>query len=197
MMKPPVLEPLTPAQALKDLGTGGIRLNLGGAGEGFVNGKIPGFLTFDLRDTPETDIRGDVRDLSMFDDGAVDELYASNVLEHFPHVDTQKVLKEWCRVLKPGGKLWVSVPDFDATVKLYLKEGLVDWVKFLAWGDQAHPLNYHYINFTFASLALDAHKAGFQDIKRHVSLPFGMKDASEHKDNMHGIRISLNVEAIK
>jgi predicted SAM-dependent methyltransferase len=195
---PPVLEqPLKPAKALKDFGTGGIRLNLGGAGEGFLSGKIPGFLTVDLREVPETDILGDVRDLSMFTDGTVDEIYSSNVLEHFPHVDTINVLKEWCRVLKPGGKLWLSVPDFDATVKLYLKEGLVPWVKYLAWGDQAHPLNYHYINFTFGSLALDASKAGFRDIKRHQSLPFGIKDASEHRDNLHGIRISLNVEVIK
>ena len=80
---------------------------------------------------------------------------------------------------------------------MYLKEGLVDWVKYLAWGDQVDELNYHYINFTYGTLALEACKAGFKDIVRVASFPFGIKDASEIRDNHHGIRVSLNVECLK
>lgn len=173
-----------------------INLNLGGAGEGFRESKLPGFLTVDLREVEGTDIVSDVSDLSMVPSGVVSQIYASNVLEHFPHTKTVDVLKEWRRVLKPGGKLFVSVPDFEACVQLYQKQGLVPWVQFLIWGDQAHALNFHYINFTFASLAFAVNQAGFYDVKRVISLPFGLKDASEIRDTRYGIRVSLNVECV-
>lgn len=172
--------------------TGALRLNLGGCGEGFREGRLAGFLTVDLRDG--ADVQSNVKDLSMFKDQSVTEIYSSNVLEHFPHTETVQVLREWKRVLIPNGKLWLSVPDFDASVRLYLKEGLVDWVKYLVWGDQLHPLNFHYVNFTFATLAKACHDAGFYDIKRVRSLPFGLDDASEIEDSHYGIRVSLNVE---
>ena len=46
-------------------------------------------------------------------DDCIDEVYASHVLEHFPHEQTVAVLQEWVRVLKPGRPLYVAVPDFD------------------------------------------------------------------------------------
>ena len=199
-MIPPVLEQSfrTPIVRTDFLKTGGpLKLNLGGAGEGFLSAKLDGFLTVDLRDTPETDIVCDVSWLPMIKDGSVSELYSSNVLEHFSHTDTVRVLSEWARVLKPEGRLWLSVPDLDATIRLYQLEGQVDWFNYLAWGDQAHPLNYHYINFSFPFLARKLIEAGFSDVKRVKSLPYGLRDASEHMDNHHGIRISLNVEATR
>lgn len=174
-----------------------IKLNLGGAGEGKASYRVPGFLTVDLRNEGDTDIVSNVRDLSMFENGSVDEIYSSNVLEHFPHTDTVDVLKEWCRVLKPAGKLWLSVPDLMASMKLLQKAGQTDWVTFLLYGDQLHPLNYHYINFSFGYLAKKVMEAGFSDIKRLEKLPYGIWDASEHKDNQFGMRISLNVEVTK
>lgn len=173
-----------------------LRLNLGGAGEGNNDAKIPGFLTVDLREVPDTDIVSNVRDLRMFKDGTVDEIYASNVLEHFPHTDTVDVLKEWRRVLKKGGLLRVSVPDFDASVRVYLKNGLLPWVQYLIWGDQKHELNFHYINFTWPLLAQCLAKAGFQDAKRVDFFPYAIKDASSLLDSRDLKPISLNVEAV-
>ena len=170
-----------------------LRLNLGGLGEGFLNGSIPGFKTVDLRDG--ADYQRNVNDLSIFPDHSVSELYASNVLEHFSIHETVPVLKEWHRVLKPKGKLWLSVPDFDASIRLYLKNGLLEWVQYLIWGDQLHPLNYHYINFTYATAAKCLYDAGFPDSKRISHLPYGVQDASEHIDNHYHKPISLNIEA--
>jgi predicted SAM-dependent methyltransferase len=174
-----------------------IRLNLGGAGEGYRNGRIPGFKTVDLREGPSTDIVANVENLAFCKMDSVQEIYASNILEHFPHTQTVRVLKEWHRVLVPRGTLYVSVPDFDACVRLYQKLGLVPWVRFLIWGDQEHPLNYHYINFTFATLAEAVMNAGFSDIKRIEHLPFGNQDASEIVDNVEHKPVSLNCVATK
>src|ERR1019366_9040909 len=85
------------------LGVGGIRLNLGGRGT-----KIKGFQTVDLSEEHDVEIKSDVSNLWMFRDGSVDEIYASQILEHFQHVRTEAVLKEWYRVLKPGAKITIG-----------------------------------------------------------------------------------------
>lgn len=174
-----------------------LRLSLGGAGEGYLDSRIPGFTVVDLRDSPGTDIVCDVQDLSRFETGSVDALYASNVLEHFPIERTVPVLQEWRRVLKPGSKLYVSVPDFDAAVKLYQQVGLTLWLKYHLWGDQKHSLNYHYVCFTFASLAKDLLDAGFSDIKRVKFFGIGENDGSHNVDSITHELISVNVTAIK
>ena len=38
-------------------------------------------------------------------------IYASHVLEHVPWTHTQQTLPEWVRILQPGGRLEVWVPD--------------------------------------------------------------------------------------
>lgn len=172
-----------------------LKLNLGGMGEGFLDGKIPGFLTMDLREG--ADIQGNCADLSRFESNSIEALYASQILEHFPIAETVNVLKEWYRVLKPGGKLYVSVPDFDAAVKLYHRVGLVEWLKFHLWGDQKHSLNYHYVCFTAASLSKDLMQAGFSDFKRVALFGIGEMDGSQNINTVTGELISLNMVAVK
>ena len=48
-----------------------------------------------------------------YDDNSIEEIRASHVLEHFSFNDAKKALIEWVRVLKPGGRLRVAVPDFE------------------------------------------------------------------------------------
>lgn len=52
---------------------------------------------------------GDARDLHWFRDGVLDYLFSSHVLEDF--VDIDAVLREWLRVLRPGGRLVLFCPD--------------------------------------------------------------------------------------
>jgi hypothetical protein len=54
-------------------------------------------------------LRGDARDLKWFRDESLDFVYSSHVLEDFE--DTSAVLLEWLRVLKPGGRLVLYLPD--------------------------------------------------------------------------------------
>lgn len=46
-----------------------------------------------------------------FEDNYADEIHAYHVIEHFYRVDVPKVLTEWLRVLKPGGKVFLEQPD--------------------------------------------------------------------------------------
>lgn len=54
-------------------------------------------------------ITGDVSSLPWFQDGVLDYVYASHVLEDF--ADWWPVLREWTRVIRVGGHLCIAVPD--------------------------------------------------------------------------------------
>ncbi|HSY54368.1 MAG TPA: class I SAM-dependent methyltransferase [Opitutaceae bacterium] len=52
---------------------------------------------------------GKAEDLYWFRDNCLDFIYSSHLLEDF--ADTRAVLAEWLRVLKPGGRLILYLPD--------------------------------------------------------------------------------------
>lgn len=52
---------------------------------------------------------GDCTQLRWFRDGSLDFVYSSHLLEDFP--ETMPVLREWLRVLAPGGHLVLFCPD--------------------------------------------------------------------------------------
>jgi predicted SAM-dependent methyltransferase len=195
MTSPALKESTEPVDAQvngNSLGVGGIRLNLGGRGT-----KIPGFQTVDLSEEHDVQIKSDVSNLWMFGDNEVAEIYASQILEHFPHVQTEKVLKEWYRVLKPGCKITIGVPDFHRAIEIYQKHGLCDWVVNQLYGDQLYPLAFHYTPFTFARLAKLMDSVGFRMINRIKAMPYGILDCSSNIFTADGKSVSLNVEGHK
>jgi SAM-dependent methyltransferase len=56
-------------------------------------------------------LRGDARKLHWFVDACLDFVFSSHLLEDFPTEETEAVLREWLRVLKPGGHLIIYGPD--------------------------------------------------------------------------------------
>lgn len=171
--------------------SGEIRLNLGGR-----NTKIPGFTNVDITPHASVDIVADIADLSMIKDKSVLEIYSSHCLEHFPHGKTLDVLKEWHRVMVPGGKCYVAVPDFEALVQAYLGDGLVQFIVDLGWGGQEYKEAFHYAPFDFPRLANLLMKAGFEDIQRIGPMPYRLADCSALIETRNFTPISLNVLAI-
>jgi predicted SAM-dependent methyltransferase len=58
---------------------------------------------------PPAQLAGDARCLKWFNTDTLDFVYSSHLLEDFE--DTENILREWLRVLKPGGKLILFCPD--------------------------------------------------------------------------------------
>lgn len=54
-------------------------------------------------------LHGDAADLRWFRDESLDYVFSSHVLEDFE--DTGAVVREWLRVLRPGGRLVLFLPD--------------------------------------------------------------------------------------
>jgi len=158
--------------------------------------KLEGWLGVDSRADVGADVVADVRNLDAWDRGEVQAIYACHVLEHIPRPELLATLREWRRVLKPGGKLKISVPDFGAVVKLY-GEGVSFWrLVGLLYGRQDYDGNTHHIGFDYEYLAWMLNEAGFYDIRTWspVSwLPNGYDDYSMAK--IDGRMVSLNVEA--
>lgn len=62
----------------------------------------------------------DAADLGIYENDSIDEIYNSHLIEHFNYNKGLEVLKEWYRVLKPGGKLIIETPDFFYSCKYFL-----------------------------------------------------------------------------
>ena len=73
--------------------------------------RLLGFETLNIVGGPNVDYIYDAAKPLPFKDNTFDLIYASHVLEHIPWYKTEEVLKEWVRILKPGGQLEVWVPD--------------------------------------------------------------------------------------
>jgi SAM-dependent methyltransferase len=96
-------------------------------------------LQVDLRDTPNITFRCDIRSLPTEWENTVDIAKAHHVLEHFDFQQTPVVLAEWLRVLKPGGKLEIRVPDLEAVAENIVKGRFDAVVQGNIYGDQGHP----------------------------------------------------------
>jgi predicted SAM-dependent methyltransferase len=157
-----------------------------------------GWVNFDCDPHPGVDVVGDIRNLSMYADGSVSEIYASHVAEHVPHPETLAMLKEWARVLEPGGKLYVAVPDFARCVELYMQLGLNDWINRFLCGDQEYRTAYHYSLFDEGKLSKLLAEAGFADSFRVEQFPDSEDAECSNLVSTHdGERVSLNMIGVR
>jgi predicted SAM-dependent methyltransferase len=168
---------------------------------------IPGYIHVDIMDAPHIDQRCSVDNLHVFANDSVTLIYASHILEHFGRHEVEGVLKEWHRVLAPGGKLRIAVPDFSAVVDLYEQEGLKDGksgLVGLVCGGQRDKYDFHKIIFDEPFLTFLLAKAGFRDIHRwdwrnteHAHIDDFSQSYLPHMDKQNGRLMSLNLEATK
>lgn len=168
-----------------------------------IGGKEPhpDWKILDVEERPEVDFVCDASSLDIFDDESVDAIYASHVLEHFYYnIDNElhRTLCEWHRVLKPGGKLLISVPDLQVICWLYLNPNLMPLERHhlmrIIFGGQTNIYDVHKVGFDFDILGLYLEQAGFAAYEA-VS-EFGMfQDCSALR--ILDTLISLNVVATK
>jgi len=187
-------------QPLKTLPRGPRRLHLGCG-----NLHAEGWLNVDIRWARNVDVVDDIRTLGRFPEGWADEVYACHVLEHFDFVETDRVLRRWTRVLRPGGTLRISVPDLDRITAIYQKNlahfhtpGHLPWTG-LIYGGQDNPYDHHKNGFNFTSLKHQLEGLGYGEIEEYPHEPHfipGFDDASLAKQPF-GEFISLNLRAIK
>lgn len=88
--------------------------------------RIEGFETLNIVDGSAVDYICDATKSLPFPDDTFEIVYASHILEHVPWYQVQEVLCEWRRVLKPGGRLEIWVPDGLKICKAFVDAELND-----------------------------------------------------------------------
>ena len=116
-----------------------------------------------------------------FGDGVADEVYASHILEHFSHAEAPNVLRDWVRVLKPGGRMRLAVPDAE---RLDFSDPL--W-HMHAMGAQANEDDYHRSIYNEDRLRRLMEESGLTEVRRWES----------DNGDCASLPVSLNLEAVK
>lgn len=136
-----------------------MKLNLGCG-----NYRMEGFVNVDLEDNwckNKPDVSHDISTPLPFEDESADEIHAYHVFEHFFRYDSDAILMDWVRVLKPGGKLVLELPCLDKIINIFqhviktgqeLPENLTLWG---LYGDPkyANPVMVHKWCYSMSELA--------------------------------------------
>jgi SAM-dependent methyltransferase len=154
-----LLGEVRPGERVLDLGCGAGRFvaALREAGVDVVGVELAGAALERARaNAPGADLRLVADDGSLpLEHASIDLVWCSEVLEHVP--DTAHLLLEVRRVLRPGGRLLVTVPDHRR-----LRTALIALMRFEAHFD---PLGQHVRFYTRHSLAATLEHAGFEDVR--------------------------------
>ncbi len=120
------------------------------------------------------DVFMDARALELPND-SVEEILVVQLLEHFDRREAAEAVREWYRVLQPGGRLVVDTPDLDGLMLEFLAEKSEERREYyyrMIFGSQKNAGAYHKDGYTLAKLAALLSSAGFEEIRDLVN-PLG------------------------
>lgn len=130
-----------------------------GCGKQKVHPRCLGVDAYD--DYPTVNLKAYMWDLGPFADNSVDGLICFSALEHISKYQVMPTLAEFERVLKPGGRFVILVPDLEWVCKRFLEEPDPNWNMDLIFGTQEHEGQQHKTGFTediFAKYFVEACK---------------------------------------
>lgn len=99
---------------------------------------------------------------------SVDEILSEHSLEHIGKYEVPLALAEWARVLRPGGRLFMNLPNLEWCMKAWLstpEEHRWGWQLDTIFGLQDHPGEYHKTGFTAPRLRQLLADAGFTQMR--------------------------------
>lgn len=146
----------------------GIKLNLGCG-----NDIQDGYINIDFRQRKGV-VDHDLTKPLPYKDGSVEEVRAMDIIEHFDKFKVMGIIKDWCRVISPGGLMIIKTPDIKNICERYYpkaKSGEITWEKLstIIHGGQNYHGNFHEVSFSFEWLS--------DILSKHGMINFNKRDA--------------------
>jgi SAM-dependent methyltransferase len=101
------------ARLLPDERAGLVKLHLGCGPE-----KRAGWVNVDTQAELQPDIVSSVESLPMVSGASADVIEACHLFEHLTWNQARRALREWARILKPGGELFLELPDLESCIRI-------------------------------------------------------------------------------
>lgn len=134
-----------------------VRLNLG-CGEKI----LAGFVNIDCRNLPGVHVVLDLEKEDLpYEDGSADEILLEDFLEHLSGARQRPFLVEVYRVLKPGGRVFIKLPDLGRIAERYCgvtygvsseHKGNAEIMAATLYGGQDYESNFHKWGYDWRSL---------------------------------------------
>lgn len=128
-----------------------------------------------------------------YEDKSVDIIYACHLIAYFDRDEIIPILKEWKRVLRPGGTLRLSTPDFSILRNVYKEYSDIGQILGPLFGKMDGV--YHktvYDHFSLFELLLSI---GFKEIKKYNRWRTDHARFDDHSAAaIDGKLISLNIQ---
>lgn len=147
------------------------------------------YINVDFYDTSVCDVKSDIITLSEFPDNFASEIFHMHLMEHIDANEGIEAIRNWYRVMAPGGKLVFETPEADETFRMWLAmnyhnrwehvQNLWHGYRMQIWGSQDAPGQQHKIIYDKERMYNLLKDAGFRDITvENINDPW-------LKENMH------------
>lgn len=139
------------------------RLNIG-CGEH----KLDGFINVDIEKKVKPDLLHDISKGPLpIKDASVELIHCVHNIEHIAFARWPLVFKDFWRVLKMGGKLYLAYPEFEKCAKNFLTNhlGQKDFWRMTLYGRQLYPGDFHVTPVVTKDLIHFLFTLGFDNIK--------------------------------
>lgn len=160
---------------------------------------MDGWVNVDCFSAPGIDLIWDLRQPLPLKDGAAQLLYSEHVIEHLYFDEARGFLAECFRLLKPGGRFRLGMPDAEIYYRAYV-EGKPEFFASLAHlGGSTEALDtpnrvinhmfrmggHHFFAWDFETLKKELERAGFTGVEKsksgHASIPELCLDDPAHE----------------
>jgi predicted SAM-dependent methyltransferase len=125
------------------------------------------WLNLDISDSPhiQKDLQMDCRKLDEhFNEGTVDRIYAGHFVEHLTPTEAEEWVAMCYRLLKPGGDLGFTTPDFDYIARDYIAGNItlerMNNLYIHSYDQESH----HMSQWNYAAQAELCRKVGFSEV---------------------------------